>query len=130
MKEEGFSLIELLVVVVIMAVIAIVALPAYQQKVAQARQNEAKAQLMAVWQAMEVYKLQYGVYPDTLAKTNFSFNPMNTTGRNYYTCSITAHTDTTFTATATGNIDSDSTMDVWTIQQDGTLQNTTNDVSG
>ncbi len=45
-----------------------------------------------------------------------------------YTFSITASTATTFTAQASGNIDSDPTLDVWTVNQDGTLTNTTNDV--
>jgi len=41
---------------------------------------------------------------------------------------LTGASASTFSASATGNIDTDATSDVWTIDQDGNLLNTTNDV--
>jgi hypothetical protein len=35
-----------------------------------------------------------------------------------------------FTATASANIDDDATVDTWTIDQDGNLVNTSDDVTG
>ena len=43
-----------------------------------------------------------------------------------YTYAMVA-TANTFTCTATGNLDDDATNDVWTIDQTGTLTNTTDD---
>jgi hypothetical protein len=46
-----------------------------------------------------------------------------------YSYSITADV-TSFTATARANLDDDVTIDSWTIDQDGNLVNTSNDVAG
>jgi prepilin-type N-terminal cleavage/methylation domain-containing protein len=124
MRHNGFTLIELLITIAIMGALAVIALPQYSTYVARARQQDAKAQLMAVQQAQEVYKLQYGSYTSTVsALTGWKA----TQGR--YAFSITSVTaGTSFAAQASGNIDSDATIDVWTIDQNGTLLNTTNDV--
>lgn len=122
--KHGFTLIELLIALVIIGITAAIAIPAYTRYTAQARQQDAKTQLTAIRQAQEIYKLQFNTYTSTT--TNLS-GWQNTVGR--YSFSITAADATTFSASATGNIDSDSTQDVWTINQDGTLTNTTNDVS-
>jgi prepilin-type N-terminal cleavage/methylation domain-containing protein len=127
MKERGFTLIELLVAMVIMAIIAVIAIPNYQRKVSETRQNQAKAHLMAIAQTMEMYKLQYGTYAASLTNGNFAWAAPSDSK---YTFSLPVHTTITFTAQASGNIDGDATSDVWTIDQDSTLTNTTNDVSG
>lgn len=123
MRHNGFTLIELLITIAIMGALAVIALPQYSRYVAKARQQDAKAQLMAVQQAQEVYKLQYGSYTSTVsALTGWKA----TQGR--YTFSITSATAGAFAAQASGNIDGDATNDMWTINQDGTLSNTTNDI--
>jgi prepilin-type N-terminal cleavage/methylation domain-containing protein len=122
-RKSGFTLIELLVTIAVMGAIAVIALPQYSKYVAKARQQDAKGQLMAIRQAQEVYKLQYGTY--TTATGSLS-GWVNTLGR--YTFAITGADATTFGASATGNIDGDATLDVWTIDQDGAMPNTTNDV--
>jgi prepilin-type N-terminal cleavage/methylation domain-containing protein len=122
-KKSGFTLIEMLVTMAVMSAIAVIALPQYSRYVAKARQPDAQGQLMAIRQAQEIYKLQYGTY--TTATGGLS-GWQNTVGK--YTFAITAATATTFGASATGNIDGDATLDVWTIDQDSTLLNTTNDV--
>lgn len=123
MKKDGFTLIELLITIAVMGIIVMIALPQYSKYVAKSRQQDAKAQLMAVRQAQEIYKVQYGTY--TTATANLS-GWKGTSGK--YTFAVTAATATTFSASATGNIDGDATDDVWTIDQDGNLLNTTNDV--
>jgi prepilin-type N-terminal cleavage/methylation domain-containing protein len=122
-RKSGFTLIEMLITIAVMGVIVAIALPQYSKYVARSRQQDAKAQLMAVRQAQEIYKLQYGTY--TTITANLS-GWKGTSGR--YTFAVTAAAATTFSASATGNIDGDSTNDVWTMDQDGSLLNTSNDV--
>ena len=122
-RKNGFTLIELLITIAVMSVIVMIALPQYSKYVAKSRQQEAKAQLMAVRQAQEIYKFQSGTY--TTVTANLS-GWKGTSGR--YTFALTAAGAATFSASATGNIDSDATNDVWTIDQDGSLLNTSNDV--
>jgi prepilin-type N-terminal cleavage/methylation domain-containing protein len=123
MKKDGFTLIELLITIAVMGIIVMIALPQYSKYVAKSRQQDAKAQLMAVRQAQEIYRVQYGAY--TTATANLS-GWKSTSGR--YAFAVTAAASTTFSASATGNIDGDATNDVWTIDQDGNLLNTSNDV--
>jgi prepilin-type N-terminal cleavage/methylation domain-containing protein len=122
-RDRGFTLIELLITIAVMSVLVMISLPLYGKYVAKSRQQEAKTQLMAIRQAQEVYKLQYGSY--CLVATNLS-GWKSTAGK--YTMALTGASATAFSASATGNIDSDATNDVWTVDQDGNLLNTTNDV--
>ena len=122
-KNEGFTLIELLIALVIVGILAAVALPAYSKYVAKARQADAKSQLVAIRQAEEIYKFQNGAYTNITTQLSGWKGIIGS-----YTFSITAAGATTFTAQAIGNIDSDATLDKWTIDQDGTLTNVVNDV--
>lgn len=122
-RGRGFTLIELLVAMAIMAIVISISLPMYTRYVARARQEDARVQLTAIRQAQEMYKLQYGGYTNQAALLS---GWKETSGR--YAFSITGFGATIFTAQATGNIDSDSTQDVWTMDQDGNLVNTTDDV--
>lgn len=127
-RGGGFTLIELLVAMAIMAIIAVIAVPMYTRYVTTARQQDAKVQLTAIRQAEEMYKLQYSTYTNQTALLSGWKDA--TGGRYPYAFSITAFGLTTFTAQAAGNIDGDGTVDTWTMDQDGYLLNTTNDVTG
>ena len=122
-RKNGFTLIELLITIAVMSLIVAIALPQYSKYVAKSRQQEAKAQLMAVRQAQEIYKLQYSAYTSVTANLS---GWKGTSGS--YTFAVTAAGAATFAASATGNIDNDGTNDVWTMDQDGNLLNTSNDV--
>ena len=123
MKGRGFTLIELLITMAILAIVVSIALPTYTRYVARARQEDARVQLTAIRQAQEIYKLQYTTYTNQIALLS---GWKTTSGR--YTFSVTAFGPATFAAQATGNIDGDVTQDVWTMDQDGNLLNTTDDV--
>jgi len=124
LRQSGFSLIELLVVMVIIGFLTALVLPYYGRNVAKSRQATAQAQLCAVQQAQEVYKFQYGSYTTNTALLS---NWLSTAGN--YTFTMVAANATTFTAQAQGNIDGDGTLDQWTIDQNGALTNVVNDVT-
>jgi prepilin-type N-terminal cleavage/methylation domain-containing protein len=124
MEKRAFTLAELIISMAIVAIIALIALPSYNRYVANARQQDAKAQLMSIRQAQEIYRLQYGSYTDNTALLSGWVTTLNR-----YTFSVKTATATTFTAQGTGNIDGDATNDVWQINESGTLTNPINDIN-
>jgi general secretion pathway protein G len=67
MKElqRGFSLIEIMVVVVILGILAALVVPKIMSRPDEARKVKAKQDVMAVQNALELYKLDNGFYPST-----------------------------------------------------------------
>lgn len=135
-RQAAFTLVELLIALSIMGILAAVALPAYSSYVAQSRQADAQRQLMVVAQAQEIYRFQNGAYA-TNAQTaalapygwlnNFGDYAFTVTSAG--TATVNGVNVPVFTAQAQGNIDSDATLDTWTIDQNGTLTNVVNDVT-
>ena len=64
-KQTGFTLIEILVVVVILSVLAAVIVPNVMDKPEEARVAKAKSDINALVTALDMYKLDYRVYPTT-----------------------------------------------------------------
>ena len=62
-NNKAFTLIELLVVVLIIGILAAIALPQYQKAVMRARVTEAIVNTRALFNALEVYRLENGSYP-------------------------------------------------------------------
>jgi type IV pilus assembly protein PilE len=110
-RQEGFSLIELMIVVAIVAILAAIAIPAYQRQVRQSRESAAKTALLDLARREETYYSTNNIYTTqmlTLGYTTASGNAIqvpNNTGEDYYSVTITpassGTTESTYTATAT-----------------------------
>ena len=62
-KQQGFSLIEIMVVVVIMGILAALIVPNLMNRPDQAREIKAKQDILALENALELYRLDNGFFP-------------------------------------------------------------------
>lgn len=123
-KSKGFTLIELMIVVAIIGILAAIAIPNFLRYQAKTKQSEAKGNLAAIFTSQVAYFGEEDTY-STIA--NIGWAPEGSTR---YVYTINAGFDgTVFVAQAEGDIDTDATVDIWTINQDKDLINTTNDVT-
>jgi len=102
-RENGFTLVELMVVVAIIGILSAVALPAYFNHVNRTRQANGVQKLLDIKVAQEKYFALNDQYAISMATTNFdtmlNFDPADTT---YYTFSTTSSINS-FTAQIDGN---------------------------
>lgn len=64
-KEKGFTLIEIMVVVIIIGLLATIVSVNVMRYLSKSKVETCKAQLKSLSQALELYKLDNGVYPTT-----------------------------------------------------------------
>jgi general secretion pathway protein G len=64
-KQSGFSLIEIMVVVVILGILASLVVPKIMGRPDEARVIKAKQDVLAIQNALDLYKLDNGAYPST-----------------------------------------------------------------
>ena len=64
-KQNGFTLIELMVVIVILGLLAGVILPRFMGESDRAKQGIARTQMATLETALKMYKLDNGTYPTT-----------------------------------------------------------------
>jgi general secretion pathway protein G len=64
-KSSGFTLIEVMVVVVILGILAAIIVPKIMSRPEQARMVKVKQDILAIQNALDLYKLDNGVYPSS-----------------------------------------------------------------
>jgi len=138
-RQEGFTLIELMIVVAIIGILAAIAIPNFMQYQAKSKQSEAKTNLGGIYTSEVAYFGENNAYSDSFSAIGFQ---VASTGTQRYTFTmgnapllasgnICADYSTAglslsppgFTALATGNIDGDAYCDVWTIDNTKNLFN-------
>lgn len=108
---NGFSLIELMIVVSLLAILTAIAVPAYMNQVENTRRTDGQRSLMDAYTRMERFFTENNTYNTATINTNVNTDILTdpdggTAGvmpsnDGFYNISITAQTATSFTLTAT-----------------------------
>jgi len=156
-NRKGFTLIELMIVVAIIGILAAIAIPNFLRFQAKSKQSEAKTNLGGIFTGQTAYlgeKDLYGTFAQIAwapigttqrytyysgynnALTDFVAAPAPIGKTDWvggsYTPAQTQPSGTTpgmFTVGAIGNVDTDTTLDVWTITESKALVNQLDDVA-
>jgi type IV pilus assembly protein PilA len=148
-EPDGFTLIELMIVVAIIGILAAIAIPNFMAYQGKSRQSEAKINLGSIFTSATSYFAENGTYTVT-SPLQLGFIISGTPRYSFYygtmrinngtSVGSTCHGANTpvniaisvgaFTAGAIGDIDGESTTcDQWTIDNARNLSNTVNDVT-
>jgi len=123
LKQRGFTLIEVMVVVAIVAILAAIALPSYTDYVRRGKIQEATTNLLTMRTKLEQYYQDTKTYVGACAAGTIAPVPVG----KYFdiTCALAANT---YTVTATGK--GDTTGFVYTINQTNARVSTVTGVDG
>jgi type IV pilus assembly protein PilA len=145
--KKGFTLIELMIVVAIIGILAAIAIPNFLRFQAKSKQSEAKTNLGGIFTAETAYFAEQNGYngldvvswaPSGTCRYAYAasagFTLGDNTAANVAAAVARGTFDNTvgafsFLAAAAGNIDTDATLDVWTMNQNRALINVADDVT-
>lgn len=98
-RQNGVTLMELMIVVVIISILAAVAYPSYQDHVTRSRRSDGKSALMASSQAMERFYTENNTYVGATLGTTGIYPATSSEG--FYSLALSNQAANTFTITAT-----------------------------
>jgi len=103
LRNNGFSLIELMIVIVVIVILASVAVPSYQNHVIKTHRTEAKTALVGLAQAIERYHVKGNTYLGSHTSGVPDIHPSEVTssGRALYDLTITTPSASQYTLRAT-----------------------------
>lgn len=135
-KTDGFTLIEIMIVVAIIAILASIALPSYQESVRRGNRAEARAAILNLAQLQERNFTDRGTYATVgssstapWAASSF-YSGSSYASRKYDLTVATANSGSTFTITATpSNSYADPTCGNLTLASDGTKGSSAGDAA-
>jgi len=155
-KRDGFTLIELMLVILIIGLVSAIAIPTYMGFQSRSRQAEAKANLGGIFICEQASYTEHETYSEDLKAVGFAlageakhygFSVSNAfssvssgvwighygkngppSGSTFFVKREPYANNTSFRAIAVGNVDKDATLDSWSIDNRGTLANEDNDI--
>jgi type IV pilus assembly protein PilE len=105
MKQKGFTLMELMIVVAIVGVLAAIAYPSYQDSVRKSNRTDAKSALMGLKLAQERLRANCPTYAGNIDSTDdcagSKVKGSATSSEGMYTLSVSGAAGTGYTLTAT-----------------------------
>jgi type IV pilus assembly protein PilE len=122
--SEGYSLLEIMIVIVIIGVLALIAIPKFMGVTARAKMVEAKTMLKQVYTLQQAHLYERDVYGSSLPAIGFEASELVTGGGTArYVIAIEEAGAASFTATATSvvDFDGDGTMNVWEVGPSGVI---------
>ena len=102
-KPNGFTLVELMVVIIIVGILAAVAIPKFLDASNKAKASEFPTQLTAIYTAENAYSAERGTFVTDFGKLRDSAGVDIGTSTKWFTYSIALTGTTAFTAKATIN---------------------------
>jgi prepilin-type N-terminal cleavage/methylation domain-containing protein len=123
--QNGFSLMELMIVVGIIGVLASIAAPKLQVFMAKSRTAEAKTNLGTM------YTLQHAYFADSATFGNYNQIGFKEPPNNKYAYAVASNSTTAFVVNATAGSDklcTGSTSDVWNMNENANLSHQTDGV--
>jgi len=131
-KIPAFTLTEVLVVLVIVGILVLLALPNLMPLISKAKSTEAKIQLEHLYTLEKTYFFEKSKYTSDLDAIGFIQEKLmseSEEGQANYRIEIIEASQTTFTAkaTAVADFDGDGVFNVWEIDHNKNLRETTQD---
>ncbi|MAT40476.1 MAG: general secretion pathway protein GspG [Ectothiorhodospiraceae bacterium] len=129
-REDGFSLTEILVVIVIIGILVLLAMPKFTSIISRAKTTEAKIMLKHLHTLQTAYYYENDRYAMELPAIGFEANALiSEGGEARYRIEMVKADQTGFLAraVATVDFDKDGTFNIWEVDQSGQIAQTTAD---